>query len=70
MKEQQAREEIAQQKDELERRMAEYQEEANRAKEALVKFELLKCFLVAAVKSNSFFWFGQSQLGLSMFSRA
>lgn len=45
MKEQQAREEIAQQKDELERRMAEYQEEANRAKEALVKFALLKYFL-------------------------
>ena len=37
MKEQQAREEIAQQKEELERRMIEYQEEASRAKEALVK---------------------------------
>ena len=37
MKEQQAREEIAQQKEELERRMIEYQEEATRAKEALVK---------------------------------
>ena len=36
MKEQQAREEIAQQKEELERRMIEYQEEASRAKEALV----------------------------------
>ena len=37
MKEQQAREEIVQQKEELERRMIEYQEEASRAKEALVK---------------------------------
>ena len=37
MKEQQAREEIVQQKEELERRMIEYQEEATRAKEALVK---------------------------------
>ena len=36
MKEQQAREEATQQKEELERRMIEYQEEANRAKEALV----------------------------------
>lgn len=36
MKEQQAREEMAQQKEDLERRMIEYQEEANRAKEALV----------------------------------
>ena len=38
MKEQQAHEEATQQKDELERRMIEYQEEASRAKEALVKF--------------------------------
>ena len=36
MKEQQAREEMTQQKEELERRMIEYQEEASRAKEALV----------------------------------
>ena len=36
MKEQQAREEATQQKEELERRMIEYQEEASRAKEALV----------------------------------
>ena len=40
MKEQQAREEMAQQKEELERRMTEYQEEANRTKDALVNFHL------------------------------
>jgi len=39
LKEQQAREEIAQQKEELERRMAEYQDEANRTKDALVNLE-------------------------------
>ena len=44
MKEQQAREEIAQQMEELERKMTECQEEGNRAKDALVNFELLKCF--------------------------
>jgi len=43
LKEQQAREEIAQQKEELERRMAEYQDEANRTKDALVNLEQLKC---------------------------
>ena len=43
LKEQQAREEMAQQKEELERRMTEYQEEANRTKDALVNFDLLKC---------------------------
>ena len=36
VKEQQAHEEVTQQKEELERRMIEYQEEASRAKEALV----------------------------------
>ena len=44
MKEQQAREEMVQQKEELERRMIEYQEEANRAKEALViGFHVICC---------------------------
>lgn len=43
LKEQQAREEMAQQKEELERRMTEYQEEANRTKDALVNFDRLKC---------------------------
>ena len=42
MKEQQAREEMSQQKDELEKRMTEYQEDANRAKDSLVKTSLLK----------------------------
>lgn len=36
MKEQQAREEMAQQKEELEKRLTEFQDEANRSKEALV----------------------------------
>lgn len=49
MKEQQAREEMAQQKEELERRMAEYQEEANRTKDALVNFENLKCFYLSGL---------------------
>ena len=46
MKEQQAREEMAQQKEELERRMTEYQEEANRTKDALVNFDLEVLVLV------------------------
>lgn len=40
VKEQQAREEITQQKEELERRMIEHQEEASRAKEALVNINI------------------------------
>lgn len=36
MKEQQVREEMAQQKEELEKRLIEFQDEANRSKEALV----------------------------------
>lgn len=39
MKEHQAREEMAQQKEDLERRLNEFQDEANRSKEALIKAE-------------------------------
>jgi len=41
LKEQQEREELAQQMEELEKKMTECQEEANRTKDALVNFELL-----------------------------